>query len=91
MNSAGVFSPERSDDQLGDGWTWSDRHLCRVVSDRYKLYVQAEALWLKIRTSNQAAVCITEDNEPEEAPFMKMVMLTYFPEAIDELTKRLIR
>jgi len=90
LSSAGIFSPERSDDLLGDGWEWSERHLCRVVSDRYKIYVQADALWIQVRNSNQGAVCITNDNEPEDFPVIKMVMLTYSPEAMRELTERFI-
>jgi hypothetical protein len=90
LSSAGIFSPERSDDQLGDGWQWSERHLCRVVSERLKIYVQADALWVKVRNSNQGAVCITTDDEPEDFPVVKMVMLTYFPAAIDEITETFI-
>jgi len=87
---AEIYSPERGDESLGDGWQWSERHLCQVNSERYKLYLQADALWFKLRKSNQAAVCITEDDEPEDFPVIKMVMLTHSPEAISSLTETFI-
>lgn len=87
---AEVYSPERSDSMLGDGWQWSERHLCQVNSDKYKIYVQADALWFQISGSNQGAVCITKDNEGEDWPVLKMVMLTHSPAAISEITKRFV-
>lgn len=91
LSSAEIFSPERYDSSLGDGWEWSERHLLRVQNDNYKLYVQADALWLQVRNSNQGAVCITNDNEPEDFPVIKMVMLTRSDEAMRELIERFIR
>lgn len=86
-----IYSPERSDDTLGDGWEWSERHIGQVQNDSYKIYTQADSLWLQVRGSNQGAVCITADNEPEDFPIIKMVMLTHFPAAVRELTERFIR
>lgn len=85
MPRAEVYSPERSSDILGDGWNWSERHLCRVRSDNAVMYVDGGTLWFDVRCSNKKSMRLDENIE---FPIVKMVMLTKEPVAIRELTKR---
>lgn len=89
LTSLDTICPDRSDDVLGDGWSWSDRHMLRVNSSDYRLYVDTSHLWIQARSSNQGAVRIEKDTWSNHALVVKMVLLTRMPDAFDELRRKL--
>ena len=47
--SANVISPDRTDDVLGLGWKWSERHADMIMSDRFKLHTYQGDIIVKRR------------------------------------------
>lgn len=85
-----VRTLERSNSILGDGWEWSNRHMNQVNSEKYRLYMQGDSIWLKARNSNKPAARIDTHWESDAAPMLKILLLTHYPEAIRALSERFI-
>jgi len=84
LDRAGIYSPDRDDSLLGDGWKWSERHLGKVEhqEDDVILRVEHGSLWFKLQRTNNAKMKL---EWAEEYPYAKMVMITYFPEVVKAL------
>lgn len=72
----------RSNNLLGDTWTWSNRHVEKVenVSKNISLAVKNGSLWVALTNSPTPEMRIYTG----EHPCMTMVMFTYFEGALEE-------
>lgn len=85
MNKASVDLAQRPDGALGPGWRWSTRDLGRVIHD-YKgvqLFVKDEDLYVKMNGNRGGKMRFRSD---VRYPYLKVVLLTYDPEAISEIS-----
>lgn len=83
---AEAMSMERSDDFLGDGWKWSTRHVKACEHQDMKMKIDGNKLMFDVKKTNKAAMSISGWDETDW-PFVKMVMITHFPEAQENLTE----
>lgn len=72
----------RSNNLLGDTWTWSNRHIEKVenVSKNMSLHVKDGGLWITLTNGPTPEIQIYTG----EHPCMTMVMFTYFERALEE-------
>lgn len=72
----------RSNDLLGDTWTWSNRHIQKVESvfKNMSLAVRDGGIWIALTNGPTPELRIYTG----EYLCMKMVMFTHFEEALEE-------
>lgn len=90
LDRAGIYSPERDDTILGDGWEWSERHLGKVEHQENDVIMRVEnnSLWFKLQRTNNAKMKL---EWAEDYPYFKMMMLTHFPDVIQALAAKFMQ
>lgn len=90
MSKLDVICPDRTNTYLGEGWSWSDRHLLRVINEPYVIYVSGNYLWFDVRGANLGSVRFPSVNLSSgvDHPVLKMVLITRSTEAIDQCIER---
>lgn len=83
LSEAEIFSPERSNGLLGDGWKWSERYIGKVLHEESgaSIVVEGGSVWFNSDNSTTASLLIENTGV---YPYIKMVLLTYSSSTLSE-------